>query len=110
MKQKRYNKEALKSLISKHYAPDAPLPLTVVEIAKRAGCSISTVTNCAAKLGLPMRGKGNKLAYRPDEMEMLRKRDMQIAMMRKEGKTLDEIGKKYGVSRQRVHQIMSRGN
>lgn len=44
----------------------------------------------------------------PKIKKMLEQRKVEMIRLRSTGMTLDEIGKKYGISRQRVHQIIYR--
>lgn len=73
---------------------------TGYEIAMETGLAEPTVRRYAQLLGLHLPRKKRK---RPDEDVA---RIQEIVEMRKSGKTLDEVGKVFGITRERVRQIV----
>ena len=75
--------------------------MKVSEIAARFGVSSATISTRARSLGLPERGRGR----RPHSEPPPRHREvLQLA----EDRTYEEIPDQFGISKQRVHQILKR--
>jgi len=73
--------------------------MTFPEIAKECGCSNSTAARAFINTGQD----DPKCALRREEA----KRRAEIIVMRESGMSLAKVGEKFGVSRQRVHQIVT---
>lgn len=73
---------------------------TAREIGSRFGCSDYTVRRRLASIGVALRRRGPQGQRASWIRTAIR--------LRRAGATLDEIGARFGVSRQRVHQALSR--
>ena len=77
--------------------------LTQSTIAARCGVSTSTVLGIARAIGISPWARKSK---RKSRFPARAARDREIINLVGMGRTYVEIGKQYGISRQRVHQIV----
>lgn len=99
----RRKKEATEE--DRRIAADYEGGMTIAEISAKYDCSSGKVTGALARCGVQKRPQG-KAAKKKDHANDPRALDM--AAMYRDGKTLEEIGAKYGLTRERVRQIMIR--
>lgn len=85
--------------IAEAYQDGASVP----DLAKQFGYSIPTIYKALRAANVPSRPRGKFIRREPK----FQQRDQDMIEMRKRGKSLEEIASKYGVSRQRVHQIIA---
>src|SRR5580700_10708439 len=79
--------------------------LTQVTIAKRCGVSPTRVSGIARAIGIsPWARKSKRKPRSPAQ----RARDREISRLVTMGRTYREIAERYGISRQRAHQIVRR--
>ena len=74
--------------------------LTVAEIARMFDCSATPIQRVLRDQGVDMRSQGDELRLN---------RNQKIIALNDKGHSLEQIAKTVGVTRQRVHQIVSRG-
>lgn len=74
--------------------------LTVADLARHFKCSGTPVLRVLRDRAVPMRPQGD---------EIKQSRNNKIMDMKDDGYTDDQIAQALGISRQRVHQIVSRG-
>ena len=74
--------------------------LTVADLARHFKCSGTPVLRVLRDKAVPMRAQGD---------EMKQSRNAKILDMKDAGYPDDQIAQALGISRQRVHQIVSRG-
>src|SRR6266498_2274459 len=74
---------------------------TVYLIAKRHGITPSALTARAKRLGLPLRQRGRWAAAEPCPRD-------RIIIQLSDELTYEDVGTRFGVSKQRVHQILRR--
>jgi len=71
------------------------------EIAKKYGVSPSTITAWATTAGVKLRSRGR---HKHDEPTVRQKKMIEMAQVLK----YDEIGRRFGVSKQAVHRVLKR--
>lgn len=77
--------------------------LTIKELARKHGLSVAGIHKILVKkTHTKMRPKG----FKADSL--IKERDNSITKEYKEGLSLRELGKKYNISKQRVHQILTK--
>lgn len=77
---------------------------TIVEIAAQFGCSTATIYTALRAADVPMRPRG-RVRGRSRQSEQ---REREIITLRQQGRTCAEIANKFGITRQRVSQIVAR--
>jgi len=76
--------------------------MTLAQVAQTLKCSSSMVYGLMRRARIPRRGRGRPLGRVTNPA-----RDRAMAGMRENGATLQEIGSVFGVTRERVRQILS---
>jgi len=99
----RRKKEATEE--DRRIAADYEGGMTIAEISAKYDCSYFKAKSALDRCGVQARPQG-KAAKKKDHANDPRALDM--AAMYRDGKTLEEIGAKYGLTRERVRQIMIR--
>lgn len=84
--------------------------LTIKAVAHKLDCTPPTVKRYLKKYGIPRRSRavGYKNEGNVKLMERAAPRRIAMKILRKEGMTLQQIADAYGLTRQRVHQIIKK--
>ncbi len=98
--------DELKSFFESTVGINATVPMTMSELADRLSVSVACVSNACRLLKVQTRGRGRHLLH--GTAKKVRNARVKLFLeMRAEGETYEAIGKKFGISRQRVEQLVS---
>jgi DNA-binding CsgD family transcriptional regulator len=80
--------------------------LVIEKIANNAGIGVASAVKYLKLLGIDY--KRERIRAKHNGVKTLSERDLVVMQMRKDGKTLQEIGDHFGCSRELIRQILSR--